>query len=366
MVGIDELNDTVIEEKTLKSGVTGGNAKPVPQEKTNDVRAVRYCFNPWLHVDLTNRTAPVGHMYLDNGKVIRIDPVQIRQAIHKTDEINFSPVAGAGSGDYEFPVRQPGVVMAELLEAYAAFGFIELESIRGLEDDNFIENLSLNLLGEEIPSKTDVYIPDFPVPILPLWFEQITANAKEILANKTLSSELVKIVQGVYRELSASFRTGISSAKEITQEANRRLIDPNEKNKTFSARERRAYLALGEEIPDTMPTVSASSNVRTARLEEAFVNALNRGNPNEIPRNAPQPAPETDQRISKLEETIAEQAETIQSATDLIKQQSALIQEISGRLFSEKTDVKELDPNGENITTEAKSADKTKPAKNGK
>jgi hypothetical protein len=319
------LQDEPVKQNTLNSGLAVGSDKPAPHTSETDARLIRYLFNPFVIADLRSLSVAVGHDYLPNGVFIKIDAVEIRQAVHDPHSAP-SPLAGRRDGAYEFITRQPGAIAAELLEIYAGSGVVEIAALRSMDNDEFLGKVTNRIFGKTIPSRTDVYETDFPVPVLPLWFENIEANSRVLIAEKELSDkELADFLKKVLSELKTSFRTAIAYAKGLTQGANARMLDPNNRNKQLNPLERRAYLALGEDIPDQMPTVSRSENSRSERMENALISLTEGRQQASLQQREVAPLEDSEEK-KILRDQLAQNTEIIRQQGELLGKMGSMIE----------------------------------------
>lgn len=256
------------EQSETRGNVLGAGLAVSVQEKSNtpdkanDAGLVRYLFNPFIVADCRSLATPVGHDYLPNGQFIKITEVELRRGKNPEDIGTLSPLETAhNNSNYYIERRPPGAIADELINLYAGAGVIELKSLRGIDDDAWINRISIALLGARVPCESDIFYDDFPVPVLPEWAEGIEGRATELIDSQT-NAELQILIKSLVNEVFASLRTALTYANTLTQTAIAKTLDPAEPNKKFSPLDRRAFFALGQEIPDQLPTVTASSKAR--------------------------------------------------------------------------------------------------------
>lgn len=256
------------EQSEMRSNVLGAGLAVSVQEKSNtpdkanDVGLIRYLFNPFIVADCRSLATPVGHDYLPNAQFIKITEVELRRGKNPEDIGTLSPLETAhNNSNYYIERRPPGATADELINLYAGAGVIELKSLRGIEDDAWIHQISIALLGARVPCETDIFYDDFPVPVLPEWAEAIEGRATDLIDSQT-NAELRLLIKSLVNEVFASLRTALTYANTLTQTAIAKTLDPKEPNRKFSPLDRRAFFALGQEIPDQLPTVTASAKAR--------------------------------------------------------------------------------------------------------
>lgn len=304
------------EQQPLASGLatpdTGFAVAPV----TDDARDTRYLFNAFMVCDVRFLPHPVGHQYLKNGQFIKISTVVESK---KRDDYQYIPQSPYSNGADELNTRYAGHITTDLINLYSGMGIVEIAALRGVDDDVLIGGLSTALLGQDIPTKTDVYFDEHPCPTLPFWFEQIEANYRSARAEVTEDPIKVKILDSVFADLSAAFVRAREVATAITQAAVNRSLQPNAR--PFDALERRAFLALGQQIPELLPTVTANANDRAARLEDAYMTMAS---------NMNQPAAPSSETNLALEAVL----QTNRMMQDEITQSRALIADMQARMYT--------------------------------
>lgn len=238
---------------------------------TDDVRENRYFFNPWMVCETRSLAAPVGYQFLPNGQIITIKAVTERRTPPDYSYQSIPTPYDRGGNPY-LNTRQPGHIANDLILNYSAHGVTELTALRGIDDDAAIAGISKKVLGENVPVKVDIFFEDHPCPVLPLWMERIEENVEAALNHYQDSPDAVKMVTNVAKNIRDAFSRARTAAKNLTDAAQSRMLQPNAANKKFDALERRAFIALGMDIPDQLPTVTASANSRAEKLEDAFLN----------------------------------------------------------------------------------------------
>lgn len=269
------------------------------EEVTDDVRETRYLFNPFMVCELGFFAAPIGYPYLPNGQFIRIGSVIERKNTPDYEYIPKSPYASNTVGERN--TRYAGHITNDLIDTYSSFGVAEITALRGVDDQDFIDSLSVELLGENIPTRTDIYYQDRPCPVLPLWFEQIEANYRNMRDDYSASPNTagrVKVLDSIFANLQAAFVRASEVATAITQKAIGKSLNPSTANKQFDPLERRAFHALGQDIPDRLPTVTQNANERAAKVEDAFL---------AIAANASQPVVSPAAETNAVLEAVLEQ-----------------------------------------------------------
>lgn len=244
----------------------------------DDFRQTRYLFNPFIIADLRDMVAPVGHAYLRNGQFIKISQVSNYRRPTDMDDLQASPLSALTGHDanlYNVERRQPGHITAELIAVFTeggvSAGVSEIKALRGVDDDEFVKKMTVWILGEDIPVTADIYNDQFPCPNLRAWFEQIEANTRALESKFSEDRQAVALVRGIFSDLQISFRLAIQYANTKKAEALENMLDPDSKNKRFTPLQRRAFLALGEQIPDQMPFKTSAEVNRANQPQIVYV-----------------------------------------------------------------------------------------------
>lgn len=288
---------------------------------TDDVRENRYFFNPWMVCETRSLAAPVGYQFLPNGQIITVKAVTERRTPPDYSYQSI-PTPYDRVGNPYLNTRQPGHIANDLILNYSAHGVTELTALRGIDDDAAIAGISKKVLGENVPVKVDIFFEDHPCPVLPLWMERIEENVNAAVEHYRDSPDAVKMVTNVARNIRDAFSRARTAAKNLTDAAQSRMLQPNAANKKFDALERRAFIALGMDIPDQLPTVTANANSRAEKLEDAFLNLAQ----SNVRQNQVVEAQADSATDIELKETLKSQGEVLASAMALISEMKAQMQ----------------------------------------
>ena len=248
---------------------TGFGETPVSQ----DLKEIRYVFNPYAVCNLEALSSPTGYRTLPIGEFVKIETVVQQLAV---PNYSYVPQAPHSTQDYEKITRYPGQIIGDFLTNFSNVGVREITVLRTEDEDNFVKGLTREILGSNIPTQIDAAYEDTPCPNLPVWFQAIEANYMSLLDRNKTNPQKTALLKALFKDVRESFRAALKSANDIAEEATRRVRNTEDK-RPFDARERRAFLAIGEEIPNQSPLVtkSANNNANDGRVADALVTIAN-------------------------------------------------------------------------------------------
>lgn len=299
---------------SLRSGAKGNLEDTRPMTAGENPNAIRWLFNPFDVIDLRNEPTSCGMPYLENIVFNRVKSLDV--SIGKSfEDTNQLPGTSHNPENYNNFARTSYMIARELCGKHGDKGVIEISELTGYDDDT-PANLNTLLFGDEIECAVDLNNPDFPVPNLPNLLEVLEANAAGF---KRLDAGTREIVTVIARNVRQSIALAIRYARARIDEAQKRLLDEKNPNRTLSAAEKRCYLALGEEIPNQMPfltksktnpenlvatAVAAGVQAALAVLPQDYRNAPSAPEPENFAPAAPATAPDF-----SVDEGDVEQAE---------------------------------------------------------
>lgn len=238
--------------------------------------ATRWIFSPFQSIDLSDRVAS-GHREIFAGTFTRIKNQSYRY--HEGLDVTKAWFDNAVNGDAKgfTTLERPALDIAiELRDVYSETGTIIIDGLTGIEDSNLIVSLQQVIFGEEpLPFANDNRrIDGTPTPVLPIWLDRILEIGAENV--KQLKGEAKERAEKLRLALVASIRTSISYCTDLTETAKGDIAAGATKRR-FNWRERRAFLALGEKIPNDLPMTANQQQVPTSILNdfsEALSNAF--------------------------------------------------------------------------------------------
>lgn len=250
LLAMEEEQPFAPESVNLRTGIGGNVAEePVPAIRENP-NAVRWIFNPFEVIDLRNKPASCGMLYLQNVIFNKVKSLRINVG-KAYDVTNQNPLNKEHNPDhYDRFDRTAYMIARELEEQYGDKGVVIVEKMTG-QDDETVENLNTLLFGSEVECAADMGNPDHPCPNLPNLLEVLQENVQTNI--KGLDADTRSIVLAVASQIRASIETAMRNARVRIDEAQKRILDDKNPNRTLSIAEQRCYLALGEEIPNVMP-----------------------------------------------------------------------------------------------------------------
>lgn len=238
---------------SLRSGAKGNLEDTRPMTAGENPNAIRWLFNPFEVIDLRNEPTSCGMPYLENIVFNRVKSLDVNVG-KSFEDTNQLPGTSHNPENYNNFARTSYMIARELCGKHGDKGVIEISELTGYDDDT-PANLNTLLFGDEIECAVDLNNPDFPVPNLPNLLEVLEANAAGF---KRLDAGTREIVTVIARNVRQSIALAIRYARARIDEAQKRLLDEKNPNRTLSAAEKRCYLALGEEIPNQMPFLTKS------------------------------------------------------------------------------------------------------------
>lgn len=267
-VGIEDLlleEEEVFVNKpvSLKTGTGVNIVESKPVNEGVKPNALRWLFNPFEFIDLTNEPASCGIFYLENVVFNQIKSIDINLS-------NGSPFELASSNQYDpqnlthnpdaYRVARRTALMItdELLGKHGDKGVI---GITGLleQDTQTAGDLNTLLFGEEVACVVDINHPNHPCPVLPSLLESLDANMRTNL--KRLDAETAAIVTSAAKQCRDAINLALRNCRTRIDTAQKRILDEKNPNRTLSYAEQRCYLALGEEIPNVMPFTTRSNSM---------------------------------------------------------------------------------------------------------
>lgn len=260
----------------LATGI-GGNVEPdVTRTIDNDPNAVRWVFNPFEIVDVSNKPASSGFIFLRNVIFNKVKSLKINVG-KSYDDSNFDPLNPMHSdGNYDKFDRTAHMISRELEEHYGDKGVVEISELTG-QDDDTAANLNVLLFGTEVVCVVDPNNTEHPCPVLPNLLETLEANVRANVAG--LDAETKATVIAVATRLRTSIGTALKNCRTRIDYAQKRILDEKDPNRTLAPAEQRCYLALGEEIPNVMPFTTRSNSMGLNQPQTAGIDseALGRG-----------------------------------------------------------------------------------------
>lgn len=231
------------ERVSIRAGIAGNTQEEERRPAGQDPNAVRWLFNPFAMIDLTNKPASCGFPHLEH---IRFNQVKtIVEKVRKTfvgDLPSHDPTNPQHSeADFKKTTRTAEMIALELANQHGDKGVVILEALTGRAADA-AAHFNSAVFGEEIECVFDVNNEEHPVPVLPNLLEIVEENSRRAPEIRPLSNSI--------RD---SLVRAIRYARARIDEAQKRLLDEKNPNRTLSPAEQRCYLALGEEIPNQMP-----------------------------------------------------------------------------------------------------------------
>jgi len=257
--------------QTFTSGVQGfTNASPVAAMNPNAIspHAIRWMFNPFAFVDISNRPVS-GHIKpLYPGKFI---PITSQTELVSTEiRAAFTPMKHTNVGDdmsrmvtglapqdaipagYSPSVRTAFAIASEIEDAYADRGVRILTALTKFDDVPKVEILWQTLVSPGLAYTPDPFQPECPVPNLIILESHLMQRATQEAA--AFGDSLEVNPSALVADLLVAVRTAIQLCKNVTRDAKRVVA-----NRTlgyqhaFDAYQGRAFIALGEDVPSDVP-----------------------------------------------------------------------------------------------------------------
>lgn len=298
LAAMDEELEIAAGPATIRTGMAKSIVQTVRRQDGFNPNAVRYLFNPFEVIDCTNLSAPTGFLYLPNiyfqevksipTKVIPPDPFDLPKAVAAPGSLEHE------ESTYVKVVRSAWAIASEMVEQHGDKGVIIVQPLTGQEDEETVAAVNQTLFGEEVACIVDVHNPDFPCPVLPLLLENMEVNYATFLKENhgTAEAELLGQVAKLAR---TSLNLAIRNARARIADAQKRIMEEKNPNRTYSPAEQRCFLALGEEVPNQTPfvTKSMAAAVNGSGIDPV---ALGRGIAEGFARHGVQPVAEAPQK----------------------------------------------------------------------
>jgi hypothetical protein len=251
----DEANEFASPSTILETGAEGNFEPEAEIDAIADPNATRWMFNPYAYIDLTNLPAGCGFPYLRNIVFNRVRTLTFHMGKDVMQTSQAIPGGSHNPANYQQYSRTAYMIANELENKYGDKGVVMISELTGLE--NAAEMNKLLFGSDGIQAKEDVNAEGHPIPVLPNVLEQLQINATKAIAEA--ADEDKPVIQAVARRVRDAIRLGIRHARLVIDEAQKRFLDEKNPNRYFSAAERRAFLALGEEVPSQLPLVTRSA-----------------------------------------------------------------------------------------------------------
>jgi hypothetical protein len=277
---LNEASQEPLAPKTIKTGIAGNQVDP-PKAREDSIRpnAVRWVFNPFEVINLMNKPASCGMLYLDNIVFNKVRSLKINVANSSHDKIANLPNDPHDPDRYNKFDRTSYMIARELEEHYGDKGVVTIEELTGEDDGATAGGLNQILFGDEVPCVEDINDPEHPCPVLPTVLE---------IMGERLSTELPKLdaqtqtaVKAVARTVRIAIGRAMTNAQARIDIAQARVLDDKQPNRTFSPAEQRCFLALGQEVPNALPFVGRSQaygqsqGIDEAKLGRAIAAGIN-------------------------------------------------------------------------------------------
>lgn len=239
-------------------------------DQIKNASAVRWLFNPAAKIDVSRRAVgyelnerhervtrsfvPAGTLTPFRNITIYVPP---RDA--KTPGPQFSrpdtPVKQRLAPQTKYAFEIADELTSQV--AYADTGLVVVEPLTGIEDGATVGGILRMLLGERVRVATDPSLPGEVVPVLPALLAHLDgparANVERAFADRNEPALKAKVEQ-TRETLRGSVVAGITWARGIVDNSRTQLKTRTPLGGTakieFDPRDRRAFLALGESIPN--------------------------------------------------------------------------------------------------------------------
>jgi hypothetical protein len=270
----EEFNELITDEEefsslpqSLKTGAAGNYKEERQVPVGQNPNATRWLFNPFMVINLMNEGASCGFLFLQNIMFNRVRSIStnLGKDFEETGQSPLTP--GHNANNYTATPRTSYMIAEELTRKHGEKGVIEISRLTGKEDE--AAELNTFLFGDEVECVMDMNYPEHPVPLIANLLEKLSANVQGA------NPETLTIARQVRSALQLSMRY----ARTRIDDAQKRMLEKGNPNKTLSADEQRCYLALGEEIPNQMPflTKAASAGQGQGIDEHVLANAVSAG-----------------------------------------------------------------------------------------
>lgn len=248
----------VARDTSLKTGVNVGDV-PKLTKKDADTRpnAVRWVFNPFAVIDLTNESAAFSVPFLRNVIFNKIESIPTRSHTHKSFDWNALPGPGRSDAEYDRIDRTSYQQAGDLTSRHAEKGVQVLAKLFDATEEDAAE-LNTLLFGSEIPCKEDIHHDNFPCPVLPNLLEVLQQNANEAIrvARQQEQGAEADLIKSTAEEIRDAIGRAIKFARASISDAQARFLDEKNPHRKFSPAEERCFIALGEEVPDQLPLIT--------------------------------------------------------------------------------------------------------------
>lgn len=269
----EEEEDFSPRPTSIRTGVGGNRAVPKTQQPAANPNAPRFLFNPFWIIDLRNEGVGCGFPYLENVIFNQVKSLDVQAA--KTNAYDL-PGVGHNPENYDTQRRTALMIASELTSKHGDKGVIDIAPLLGESEEN-AGDMNVLLFGDEVRCIEDPNNDDRPCPVLPTLLEQLDANMRRVRASDMAEGdkEAVRKTGTLVRQ---AIVLGMRTAVAHIDNAQKRLLDEKSPNRYLSHAEQRCYLALGREIPNTMPfmTQTDARNINRGGGEIDF-EAIGRG-----------------------------------------------------------------------------------------
>lgn len=255
-----EIDTFAAQPTALPTGADGNYEEEKHIQPVDNPDATRWVFNPYAVVDLTNLAHGCGFSYLKNVVFNRVRSINTAVAKSIDETGNAEPPLPGGhlshsDAHYNKEARTSYMIARELVERHGDKGVVIVSELTGMEED--AGRINKLLFGDNVKAVEDVNEDGRPIPILPNLLETLRANAQE--AMRQVHPDDQDLVRSVAERCRESIRLAIRHARLTIDEAQKRFLEEKNPNRYFSNKEKRAYLALGQEIPNQLPLTTASA-----------------------------------------------------------------------------------------------------------
>lgn len=265
----DEEDEFSSQPVGLKTGAAGNYQEERQQPVAQNPNATRWLFSPFMVVNLMNEGASCGFLFLRNIAFNRVRSISTNLGKDFLDTGQSPRDASHNPNNYTASPRTSYMIAEELTRKHGEKGVIEITELIGKENE--AAELNTFLFGDEVECVVDMNYPEHPVPVLPNLLEKLSANVQG--ANpETLA---------IARKVRNSIQLAMRYARTRIDDAQKRMVEKGNPNKSLSADEQRCYLALGEEIPNQMPFLTRSATAGQSQGqgmdEQVLANAVSAG-----------------------------------------------------------------------------------------
>lgn len=239
-------------------------------DQIRNASAVRWLFNPAAKIDVSRRavgyelnerservtrsSVPAGRLTPVRNMTIYVPPRDAR-----TPGPQFARPATAVKQTLVPQTKYAFEIADELTsqQAYADTGLIVVEPLTGIEDEKTVRGIVRMLFGEKIKVATDPNLPGELIPVLPALLSYLDGPARQNIEQAFTEHHnpaLQRTVEDARVALRGAVITGMTWARGIADTSRTQLKTRTPGGGTakieFDPRDRRAFLALGEPIPN--------------------------------------------------------------------------------------------------------------------